>query len=217
MLPNLDLGFFVLQLYPFFWGLAWAVGFWGVQQNIPEKFRKQNTLYFIGLFICSFLGAKYVFDLSSGNFTFSSGLGFVFYGGLIAAILYLCLLKFFGNSWLSVSLKYLILFLPLSHAIGRVGCYFAGCCYGQLFFPVQLLEAIGLGLIFLYLWKISAKNTVNLLSTYMLLYGVLRLCLEIFRSDARGIWLGMPPSVWISLGLIFSAVVIANSSSGRCK
>jgi len=215
MLPSLNLGFLQLQMYPFFWGLAWAVGFWGVHQNIPEKFRLQNIGYFLGLFLCSFIGAKYVFDLSGGHYTFTSGLGFVFYGGLIAAFLYLLLLKYFHSKWLDVSLKFMIIFLPLSHGIGRIGCFFAGCCYGKLSIPIQLLEALCLFLIFLILWKNKKGYTKLLLSQYLLFYGVVRLILEIFRADVRGLWIGLPPSVWISLALIiFSALISSTRASG---
>jgi prolipoprotein diacylglyceryltransferase len=220
MLPSLNLGFFQLQMYPFFWGLAWAVGFWGVHQHIPEKFRLQNMGYFLGLFICSFVGAKYVFDLSGGHYTFTSGLGFVFYGGLIAAVAYLLLLNFLHSQWLDASLKFMIIFLPLSHGIGRVGCFFAGCCYGKLFFPIQLLEALFLFLIFFILWRNKKRENRLLLSQYLLFYGVVRLVLEIFRSDVRGLWLNLPPSVWISLALIiFSAIISSSRACGTssCK
>ena len=213
MLPSLDLGFFQLQLYPFFWGLAWATGYWGVQQNIPQEYRWQNPYYFLGLFLCSFLGAKYTFDLSGGHFAFTSGLGFVFYGGLIAAVVYLFLLKIFKSQWLEVSLKFLVIFLPLSHGIGRIGCFFAGCCHGKLFVPIQIVEALALWMTFVFLWKNKNQNEQFLLSHYFLIYGVIRLSLEIYRNDVRGKWLNLPPSVWISLILVFASAFI----SSRCR
>lgn len=55
--------------------------------------------------------------------------GFVFYGGLLGAL---------AAAWLFCRKQRdfallgadLVPALPLFHAIGRVGCFFAGCCYG---------------------------------------------------------------------------------------
>lgn len=82
--------------------------------------------------------------------------GFVFYGGLIGAI---------GGTILFAHIKQLpkkeILQLAtpgysIFHAIGRIGCFFAGCCYGKVAswgfalwnepgvkrIPVQLIESV---------------------------------------------------------------------------
>ena len=203
MLPSLDLGFFILHLYPFFWGLAWATGSWYVHQNIPKQYQLGNAIYLAGLFLIAVLGAKYVFDLSSGEYTFSSGLGFVFYGGLLAGSLYLLVLYFLKNTWVRVALKPMVIVLPLCHAIGRIGCFFAGCCYGIDHFPLPVIESLLLMIIFYFQFRAKEKDTLELVATYMLNYGIIRLGLEIFRGDPRGTWLSIPPSVWISIGLIY--------------
>lgn len=214
MLPSLNLGFFTIQMYPFFWGLAWAVGCYGVHQNLPDHQKIKNIIYLLGLFVFSVIGAKYIFDVSGGNYTFSSGLGFVFYGGLLAAALYILILKFFKVQWLDYAIKSLIIFLPLSHAIGRVGCFFAGCCFGINNFPIQLVEAILLVGIFMRIYLLRKSKVSHVLSQYLILYGVLRLILEIFRGDARGVWFGFPPSIWISLVLIYLGFFLSNCRRG---
>lgn len=203
MLPSLELGFLTIQLYPFFWGLAWAVGAWFIHEHIPAKFKVQNFFYLLSLFLISILGAKYIFDLSGGSFKFSSGLGFVFYGGLLAGGFYLILLHKLKIQWVHIVLIPMVVVLPLSHAIGRIGCFFAGCCFGINHFPLPLVEAFFLVGIFILQLTSLKKSSKQVLAQYCLAYGSLRLCLEVFRGDARGLWMGFPPSVWISLGLIY--------------
>lgn len=224
MLPSLNLGFISLQLYPFFWGFAWATGSWYVHQNMPKELKSKNILNLIGLFFVSVLGAKYIFDLSGGSYTFSSGLGFVFYGGLLAAGLYLLLLYVTKNKWVRVAAKPMIIILPLCHAIGRLGCFFAGCCfglplehnfYGLDHIPIPLIEALFLVFLFYYQLKAKEKPTLYLVAQYFTLYGILRLALEIFRGDARGHWMVLPPSVWISMGLIYLGFFFFSSSYSR--
>lgn len=220
MLPSLNLGFITLQFYPFFWGIAWALGASYIHQNLPLLHQKTNLYYLIGLFVCSVLGAKYFFNLSGGSYVFSSGLGFVFYGGLFAGGLYLYLLKLFNHAWIKYALKPLVIILPLTHAIGRVGCFFAGCCFGLScendfcpsgHFPLPLIEALGLSLIFLVQLKSKNQSLTNLMAQYCIGYGVLRLSLEIFRGDARGEWMQLPPGVWISLALVYLGFFIFGS------
>ncbi len=215
MLPSLDLGFITLQLYPFFWGLAWAIGSWYIHQNIPENFKIKNIFYLISLFLIAVLGAKYIFDLSGGSFTFSSGLGFVFYGGLLSAGLYLYILQTLNIAWVKVALKPMIIILPLCHAIGRLGCYCAGCCFGLNHFPLPLVEAFFLMVIFMIQLKSKNKPIMYLVAQYFICYGVVRLALEIFRGDQRGEWFGFPPSVWISLALIYLGFFIFSGSRSR--
>ena len=91
--------------------------------------------------------------------------GFVFYGGVIGGLIGLLIYtKQFRMSILPFLDVYAVV-LPLGHAFGRIGCFFAGCCYGMPYdgpfshtyhfslgttptkiplFPVQLLESIGL-------------------------------------------------------------------------
>jgi phosphatidylglycerol---prolipoprotein diacylglyceryl transferase len=103
--------------------------------------------------------------------------------------------------------------LPIAHALSRVGCYAAGCCYGaptdgplgvtypadnplvpsdHAVHPVQLYEVGALLLIGLVtnlaLSRRPPQGTVFLL--YVGLYAVARAILEAFRGDAeRGLFL----------------------------
>lgn len=159
--------------------------------------------------------------------------GFVFYGGVIGGAIGLII---YTKQFKMDILPFCDIFaavLPLGHAFGRIGCYFAGCCYGipyrGLFahtyyvtigqtptgiplFPVQLLEACGLLLIFsvlitVYL-KAKEKNGITML-IYLFAYPLLRFCVEFLRGDSeRGSFLGLSVSQWISLSAVAGALLL---------
>jgi len=162
--------------------------------------------------------------------------GGVFYGGLILAVL--------------VSLWYMRrhrmplwptcdAFAPgiaLGHAIGRLGCFLAGCCYGRptdapwgviftdaftssyvgtplhvALHPVQLYESaaeIVILALLLLLERRSRGFAGRTFWTYVLLYGVVRFGLEFFRGDERGAVLGLSTSQFISVVLVVLATAV---------
>lgn len=99
--------------------------------------------------------------------------------------------------------------LPLGHAIGRLGCLAAACCWGlpttsilgikfinekcvlprellgAKLHPTQLYEALGLIAIHLFLRRCKKKLTFRLFGFYLLGYGLLRFTLEFWRGDAE--------------------------------
>lgn len=150
--------------------------------------------------------------------------GFVFYGGLIGGV---CTVLIGGkihkiDVWDYI--QKLLPFVPWIHCFGRIGCYLAGCCYGRPYsgifavtypeealppsdislFPVQLVEAACLMLLFFVLIKVKENYR---LEAYLLIYGVLRFILEYFRYDEdRGSFLFFSTSQWVSIILICVAL-----------
>ncbi len=157
--------------------------------------------------------------------------GFVFYGGLIGGLV-LALLAGRFHRFDSVSLlrKYVFL-IPFAHAFGRIGCFFAGCCYGIPYegpgavifpessfapagvslFPIQLTESAGLFVISLILAYFSLKKRSRYTTEiYLIVYGIFRFFLEFLRSDdIRGHFGVLSTSQWISLLLILFALFSA--------
>jgi phosphatidylglycerol:prolipoprotein diacylglycerol transferase len=151
--------------------------------------------------------------------------GYVFYGGLIgavAALFFYC--RKFHISYLGI-LDHMIPSIPVIHGFGRLGCFFAGCCYGIPYngpghiifrhsffapkdislFPTQVLEAAinFSAFIFLILYARSERKPGNVTGIYLLYYSVMRFLLEFLRGDIiRGSFLGLSTSQWISLALI---------------
>ena len=166
--------------------------------------------------------------ICSGNFAFLSS-GIVFYGGLIGGILGALLgIRVAGCPFVALE-SAVVPFIPLGHAIGRVGCVMAGCCHGfpygglfalyyphsvlelspaQGYFPVQPLESLA-NLVICLLLLLFNKRTHrkgDLLFSYLGFYAVTRFFLEMLRGDSiRGVWDGLSTSQIISLILIFAS------------
>ena len=162
--------------------------------------------------------------------------GGVFYGGLIAAV--------------AVAMWYLRrhrlpvwgvsdAFAPgiaLGHVIGRMGCFFAGCCFGRStdvpwavtfrneyaaqnvgttlnvpLHPTQLYEAgaelIILGLLLVFERK-GRPFAGRTFWGYMLLYGITRFIIEFYRGDARGMVGSLSTSQFVSVLLVPLSVVM---------
>lgn len=122
-------------------------------------------------------------------------------------------------------------FVPLGHAVGRIGCVMAGCCHGfeydglfalyypnsvsglspdQGYFPVQPLESlINVGICLILLWfEKRMKRATGLLFVYLGLYSISRFFLEMLRGDAvRGVWNGFSTSQIISMVLLCVSIV----------
>ena len=135
--------------------------------------------------------------------------GLVFYGGFIAAlitgIIYLKAKNF--PVWKTADI--MAPSVSLAHFFGRIGCFFAGCCYGKYcdlpwavtfsnpdslapqglsLHPTQLYSALNNLAIFLFLFFFRKRKKYDgqLFWLYVLIYGITRSFIEIFRADFRG-------------------------------
>ncbi len=162
----------------------------------------------------------------NGNFSFLKNGGLVFYGGLFGGVIGAII----ALRWQQLDVRdveqCIIPFLPLGHAVGRIGCLFAGCCHGfeytgplavrnflvspeKTYFPIQLVEALlNLGIFLFLLWYVQKKrNTYHILCVYLLFYPILRFMLEFFRGDLiRGGFLIFSTSQWISVILFLASI-----------
>lgn len=161
--------------------------------------------------------------------------GIVFYGGLLGLLLF----YFVGTRVKLISIEernsinLLAVSIPLFHAIARVGCFLAGCCYGIEYnsfgaieytmmhdgiescayrIPVQLIEA-GLNIcIFVYLFSLVKRDDWdenNILVRYLVLYSCGRFLLEFIRGDTvRGVIYGVSFSQVISV-LILAGILLS--------
>ncbi len=164
---------------------------------------------------------------------FRSG-GLVFYGGFIlafaAGLLFLQRKKM--PLWPTIDL--LAPPLALAQAIGRIGCFAAGCCHGsycpypwgielhsslvepglqgQPLHPTQLYESFGLSIICISLLWLRKKNppTGTIATIYVMFYAILRFFVELFRGDlARG----HIPGTNISTSQTIALVLFASSAA----
>ncbi len=109
--------------------------------------------------------------------------------------------------------------ITVAHGFGRIGCFFAGCCYGKEtdcflgikfpnlpnpVHPTQLYEAAFLFLLFgLLSYLVLKKNFQHTLGLYLIAYGVFRFAIEFIRGDDRGKFIGaLSPSQFWSIFMI---------------
>jgi phosphatidylglycerol---prolipoprotein diacylglyceryl transferase len=141
-------------------------------------------------------------------------IGFVFFGGLLGALFAGAVFARLRRLEFMRGADYFAVAVPLGHAFGRVGCFFAGCCYGRSGHPVQLYEALGLALIALtsrhILGRVEAGGVARgtAFRVYLGLYGALRVLLDPLRGDGRPErFLGISHQQGIALCVITLALV----------
>lgn len=151
--------------------------------------------------------------------------GFVYFGGLFG---YIAAVRIYArkahvptNDALSPAVPALALF----HAFGRIGCFFAGCCYGKMavhtigivnhfsqiapngipLIPVQLYESATEFVIFAILLSLQNRQAsgYKILNTYLLLYASARFLLEFLRGDIDRGFVGV-----LSVSQIIALIVI---------
>ncbi|NLI53341.1 MAG: prolipoprotein diacylglyceryl transferase [Clostridiales bacterium] len=156
--------------------------------------------------------------------------GFVFYGALIGGLGGVAIyalrkkLPFFSLT------DYFIPGLVLGHAFGRIGCFFAGCCYGVAcespisitfpegavapagvaLLPTQLMESAFLFIlcVVLVLMLKKKKPFGNVTAWYMVLYGAWRFGIEFFRNDERGFVGALSTSQFISIFVVLGGIAL---------
>ena len=197
-------------------------GLWWARKQAPRAGLDPDKIWNMGIYtvLVALLLAKVWLILSDWDYyvanprdifslnTFQSG--GTFYGGIVGAILMIVLYSYFQKMSLLPVMDTIVAGLPLGHAIGRLGCFAAGCCYGkpttvawgvvftnpaaaQLagtplgvhLHPTQLYEAGAEFLNFLILVWIGKRQrfTGQIIATYFLLYGLERGTIEFFRGD----------------------------------
>ncbi|MBW1896779.1 MAG: prolipoprotein diacylglyceryl transferase [Deltaproteobacteria bacterium] len=157
--------------------------------------------------------------------------GLVFSGGLLAALLAISFYLFRHHLSLWKTGDFLAPSVAIGQAIGRIGCFMAGCCYGKptivkwgvvfhhpdslapLYIPLhptQLYAALSGFIIFIVLMILRTKKQFEgqVLLWFLILHCTGRLIIERFRGDDRGLILGgdMSLTQLIALLLLFASV-----------
>ena len=162
--------------------------------------------------------------------------GLMFQGGPILAVLVaLVTLRRFGlKVWPTADA--IAPSLALGQGVGRIGCFFAGCCYGEattlsnplaVIFPVgslaphgaplwptQLMESAGLLLLFITLMMLLRKERYKrrpglIAAFYLLGSGLLRFGVDFFRGDNRGeLFFSVIPTTLTAIIIAFIGLIL---------
>jgi len=171
--------------------------------------------------------------------------GGVFYGGLLGALLtaFLYTRKYHLPGLLTADI-----FAPAvaaGHAVGRLGCFAAGCCWGRetdvpwaVVFsdpfahqntgvplglhvhPTQLYESFGTALIAFYLYRYFQKSHPPgaVIGRYLILYSSFRFVVEFFRDNAARPMIfddGLSATQWTAVFLILGGIAILMRNRGQ--
>jgi phosphatidylglycerol---prolipoprotein diacylglyceryl transferase len=170
----------------------------------------------------------------------------VFHGGFLAALL---VAWFYARRqklpWLTLA-DCLAPGVALGHAIGRLGCFAAGCCWGAhcdrpwavtftssdahaitgvplgvALHPTQLYESAGTFVVFLLLlWRSSRTHRTGLiLAWYLIFYSLVRLVTESFREHQEALPFGGPFTwtQWLAVGLAGAGLGLIGWSKTRAS
>jgi len=206
------------------------------KQGIPAEKIVDLGFYML---IAAVVGSRLFFIITNAGFYFKNPLaifkiwegGLVFYGGVIFAIP--TAIWYMRKKGLDIwnTADIFAPSLAIGHAIGRLGCFSAGCCYGvqagdhpfAVIFkdpeclaprgiplhPTQLYESAGEFFNFIVLIVLRRHRSFKgqLFWTYLLLYSVLRFIIEFFRGDEiRGFLFG---NISVSQGISALIFIIA--------
>lgn len=161
------------------------------------------------------------------GFHFNGGLTFI--GGLVGGVLsFLVIYCIFRNKYTTRLYEVISIFpcsILIAHALGRIGCFFAGCCYGKetnsIFgiqfpglthpvHPTQLYEAAFLFLLCaVCVYLIVKRDFKYNMPLYLITYGIFRFLIEFIRGDERGSFIEvLTPSQFWSVVMIITGICV---------
>lgn len=235
------IGPLTIHTYGFMLAIGFLLGIGLAVRQAKKEGMPENKIIDLGFYIllAAILGSRLMFILINADYFMNNPLsifkiwegGLVFYGGVLLAVP--TAVWYVRKNDLGIW-KTADVFAPsiaIGHAFGRIGCFFAGCCYGKtatllpwgvifsdpeclaptnvLLHPTQLYESAGEFLNFLILFIMQKHKSFNgqLSMTYLLLYSVLRFIVEFFRGDVeRGFII---PGLSISQGISILMFIVA--------
>jgi phosphatidylglycerol---prolipoprotein diacylglyceryl transferase len=198
------------------------LGLWYARRQAPRAGLDPEKVWNLGLYmvLVALLMAKVWLVLSAWSYyaanpreilseaVFQSG--GTFYGGVLGAIALILAYTYVQKMPLLPVLDVFGAAIPLGHAVGRLGCFFAGCCYGKptnapwgivfnspfayqlagtplgvKLHPTELYESAAEFLNFLLLVWLGKRQKFSgqMIGAYFFLYGIERGTIEFFRGD----------------------------------
>ncbi len=151
--------------------------------------------------------------------------GLAFYGGAVTALIAeLIFIKVRGFSIYKIG-DLLVPYIALGQAIGRIGCFLNGCCFGrptdsffgvifpgtyQAVYPTQIYSSLMMLFVYMILrllQKMNIKQGLVLIS-YGLLYSAGRFLMEFFRGDNMADLFGLTFSQFAGLVVFIVCAVL---------
>lgn len=230
------------------YGLMIAIGFLlfiYLTYKHPKRSRLISSdvffnMMFVGL-IAGIVGGRLFFVFSEWE-TFSDNWLEVFYPwiggfGVLGSIIGILLVVSLYLKWNKVKILPVLdlaaIYVPLMQSIARIGCFLAGCCYGNVaspkfwgaitftnpqglaplnipLHPTQIYSSLASILIFLIVYfkaKYFSFKKGQILFTYLFLESLARFTVDFWRGDRDMMWSMFSYSQFVAVGIFFVAVV----------
>lgn len=247
-----EYGPFKLYTYGLFVALGFVAALWVGGREAHRRGLETKQFQDLGfaILLSAILGARLFFVLLEWRYFVDNPThvlalwkgGLVFYGGFIGAGLAALWYVRRHRMPLWDTADAIAPALILGQALGRLGCFFAGCCYGAEchlpwavtftnprslarlgvpLHPTQLYESVAAFALFAVLyWAIARHRRFpgQVFGTYLVAYPALRFTVELFRADPRGA-LG-PLSTSQALGIplfLFGLWILWSQSRGIAR
>jgi phosphatidylglycerol---prolipoprotein diacylglyceryl transferase len=226
MYPRLlEIGPITIHTYGVLLAIAFIVGIWITSRNARKLGINPDAIWNLGLVVIfsALIGSKLLLLISDYSYYIQNpreifslstlrSMG-VYYGGLLLALAAAAwyLIRNRLPAWTIADCA--APGIAIGQAIGRLGCFASGCCYGAPtrmpwgvtftdpyayentgvplnipLHPTQLYESAGTFFLFIFLmWRLSKKHRPGqIILEYLGLYALFRFVLEFYRDDYRG-------------------------------
>lgn len=156
-------------------------------------------------------------------------------GCIMGIVITLCAFLWFKKIPMLAFTDRIAIYSPLAQSFGRLGCFFAGCCYGERttqwwaitynhpehmaplnisLHPTQLYSCVMLLGIFVFLYGYLQRNVKQdgiLTCSYLMLVSAERFMVDFWRWDrtwwqTSGLWSFLSTNQWFGLAIFFSAL-----------
>jgi len=224
-----------IKFYGLIMSIAMILGLIVACSICKRRDMKKDDIFILALYVLplALIGARlYYVIFSASSYSFWEIFevwkgGMAIYGGVIGGavgVTLYCLIhkkNFFNVADIAATS------LILGQAIGRIGCYFGGCCYGLevtnpsfQWFPIATVQADGLWHLATFFYEsffdfiifaglfIAIKKMEkpgSIMALYLILYGTVRCVLETFRDTAEALFLG---NSGIRVSQLLSALIV---------
>ena len=236
-----EIGSIKLYTYGLFIALGFLTAIWFTKKNARFYGITEQTvsdLFFV-ILLAALVGARLLYVVVNLDYFLDNPMeifrvwngGLVFFGGFLAATLaavVFCRVKK-HPAWATADV--LAPGLALGHAVGRFGCFFAGCCYGKAcdlpfavtftspqslaplnvpLHPTQIYMVISNLVLFFILLAVQRRKRFEgmVFLSYVMLYSLFRAFIEYFRGDFRGDFFFDFISLSQGIGLVVSVAAM---------
>lgn len=187
-----------------------------IMKEVQRKGFDKNIFFDLGIVILlsGILGARLLYVFLNLDFYIKNPIeifmlhhgGLAIFGGVVLSIISVAIFLRFKKNPFFVTMDLVIPFVALAQSIGRIGCFFNGCCYGLpsefgFYFPIhdatliptQLISSFLLLILYIIL-RIEQQRphlTGMIFVNYILFYSILRFGVEFLRGDSPKLFLNL--------------------------